>query len=213
MGDVNGDGTQEIVVKSGSSILVMNGKTGAKVWTSSVDSAGSSAILELADLNRDGKPEIVYCGSNLSVYARDGAGKLLWKSAKVNGASWPGTSIVTGDTNKDGYPEIYVVTQAEYKPYTGCITKLDHSGNILARSDICWYPCWGGLALADANFDGKYEVYLGDRSANSGPGGSGTPYPANPARGLSCYDADTLKTLWTRPDIPHSTPAPMLIDE
>jgi hypothetical protein len=79
-------------------------------------------------------------------------------------------------------------------------------------SEICYKPCWGGLALADANFDGKFEIYLGDRSAYSGPGGRYTEYPDNPARGLSCYDAETLETIWTRDDLSHSTPAPVLID-
>ena len=212
VGDVDGDGILEIVVKFGDYVYVLNGQTGAIKWTSPKDATGGSNILELADLNKDGIPEIIYCGSGLSVYARDGSGNLLWKSSRVSGESWTGTSIIAGDTNHDGYPEIYVVTQDTTEPYTGCITKLDYTGKILATSEICYKPCWGGLALADANFDGKFEVYLGDRAARGGPGGSSTPYPDNPARGLSCYDADTLETLWVRPDLYHSTPAPVLID-
>ncbi|MBS7634464.1 heparin lyase I family protein [Candidatus Bathyarchaeota archaeon] len=213
MGDVDKDGVQEIVVVFGSCVYVLNGKTGAIKWKSPYDAAGT--VVELADLNRDGTPEIVYCGSGLSVYARDGFGNLLWKSSSVSRSSgefWPGTPIVTGDTDHNGYPEIYVVTADTTEPYTGCITKLDHTGKILARSEICYKPCWGGLALADADFDGKFEIYLGDRASRGGPGGSSNPYPNNPARGLSCYDADTLKTLWVRPDLYHSTPAPVLID-
>jgi hypothetical protein len=216
MGDVDNDGVQEIVVQMGGDyVYVLNGKTGAVKWRSPKDATGGATVLELTDLNRDGTPEIVYCGSGLSVYARNGFGNLLWKSPSVgkgSGECWPGTPIVTGDTNHDGYPEIYVVTADTSSPYDACITKLDHTGKILARSEVCYKPCWGGLSLADANFDGKFEVYLGDRASRGGPGGSSTPYPANPARGLSCYDADTLKTLWTRPDLYHSTPAPVLID-
>lgn len=212
MGDVDNDGVQEIVIKFGDYIHVLDGRTGALKWKSPGDAGGGSQVLELSDLNGDGIPEIVYCGAGLCVYARDGYGKLLWKSSPVNGNHWPGTPIVTSDTNHDGYGEVYVVTEDTTAPYTARITKLDHNGNIVAKSEICTFPCWGGLSLADPNYDGHFKVYLGDRSASSGPGGSKTPYPSNPARGVSCYDADTLATVWTRPDISSSTPAPVLID-
>ena len=212
MGDVDNDGTQEIVIKYGNYVEVLNGKTGIVEWTSPKDGTGGAMILELADLNNNGIPEIVYCGADLSVYARDGHGELLWISDRVNGEGWSGIPIVTGDINGDGYSEIYVVTSDTNFPYTACITKLDSSGSILATSDVCYKPCWGGLALADADFDGNFEVYLGDRSAYGGPGGRSNSYPDNPAQGLSCYDADTLNTLWTRDDLSHSTPSPVLID-
>ena len=212
MGDVDNDGTQEIVIDYGNSVHVLNGKTGALEWASPQDGSWESTILELADLNKDGIPEIIYCGSNLSVYARDGHGELLWKSNRVNGEYWSGTSIVTQDINGDGYPEIYVTTDDTSIPYTGCITKLDSSGNILATSEITYKSCWGGLAMADANFDGKFEIYLGDRSKYGGPGGRSNSYPDNPARGLTCYDAETLELIWIRDDLSHSTPAPVLID-
>ena len=212
MGDVDGDGTQEIVIKYGDYVHVLSGDTGALEWKSPKDGVGGATILELADLNIDGIPDIVYCGTNLSVYARDGFGKLLWTSKRVSGEWWPGTPVVASDTNGDKYPEIYVVTLATTQPYSACITKLDNNGNILANSEICYKPCWGGLSLADADFNGRFEVYLGDRASRGGPGGISNSYPDNPARGLSCYDADTLETIWVRPDLYHSTPAPVLID-
>jgi hypothetical protein len=212
MGDVDSDGTQEIVLKYGDYVIVMNGKTGVLEWKSPMDGVGGAKMLELADLNADGTPEIVYCGDGLSVYARDGLGNLLWKSERVNGAGWSGTPIVASDTNGDGRSEVFVVTADTVSPYTGCVTKLNSSGSILAVSEICYQPCWGGLSLADSNFDGRFEIYLGDRASRGGPGGRNVSYPSNPARGLSCYDADTLATLWTRDDLYHSTPAPVLID-
>lgn len=212
MGDVDNDGTQEIVINYGISVHVLNGKTGKLEWSSTQDGSWDSNILELADLNKDGIPEIIYCGDNLSVYARDGNGELLWKSNPVNGDYWSGTSIVAEDITGDGYPEIYVATDDTSFPYTGCITKLDSAGNILAKSEISYKSCWGGLAMADANFDGKFEIYRGDRSKYGGPGGRDNPYPDNPARGLTCYDAENLELMWSRDDLYHSTPAPVLID-
>jgi len=212
MGDVDNDGVQEIVVKFGDYINVLDGRTGALKWKGPKDAGSGTQVLELADLNGDGVPEIVYCGIGLCVYARDGFGKLLWKSTPVSGEQWPGTPIVTGDVNHDGYAEVYVVTEDTTAPYSARITELDHSGNVVAKSEICEYPCWGGISLADPKYDGNFKVYLGDRPASSGPGGSKTLYPSNPCRGVSCYDANTLATIWTRPDISSSTPAPVLID-
>lgn len=212
LGDVNKDGTQEIVVKFGNYVNVLNGKTGVLIWKSPKDAGNGDQILELADINKDGTPEIIYPGLGMCVIARDGFGNLKWMSASVGGSAWPGTPIVTGDTNRDGYPEIYVVTQDTSSPYTACVTKLDHNGVIVARSEVCWYPCWGGISLADANYDGNFEIYIGDRGASQGPGGSSVTYPTNPARGLCCFDATTLKTLWTRGDISGSSAAPILAD-
>ena len=212
LGDVNKDGSQEIVIKFGNYINVLNGKTGTTLWTSPKDAGNGDQILELADLNKDGTPEIIYPSIDMCVVARDGFGNLKWKSANVGGAGWPGTAIVSGDTNHDGYPEIYVVTQDTTSPYTARVTMLNHNGVIVARSEILYYPCWGGISLADANIDGKYEVYVSDRAASEGPGGSSKSYPSNPARGIECYDATTLKTLWTRKDIYGSSSAPVLAD-
>ena len=133
-------------------------------------------------------------------------------SNPVNGGEFPGTPITGCDIDGDGYPSIYVVTYDLNSPYTSCITRLDHEGNILCESEICYKPCWGGISMADADFNGYFEIYLGDRSSSGGPGGSSTPYPDNPARGLSCYNATTLETMWTRPDLMHSTPSPILAD-
>ena len=57
MGDIDNDGDQEIVLSNGDNkIMAINGKTGAIEW--SVE--GDQWAVELADLNRDGTPEILF---------------------------------------------------------------------------------------------------------------------------------------------------------
>jgi len=211
MADIDNDGTEEIVYNYGGIITVLNGKTGAVEWKKS-GAGGGCNMLELADLDKDGHPEILHGVGGCKIRALDDDGSIIWLSNAVPGGQFPGTAIVSGDTDDDGYPDIYVATLDLTSPYTACVTKLNHNGVQTAWSEIVYKPCWGGLALADADFDGDYEVYLGDRSSRGGPGGSSTSYPSNPARGLSCYDADDLSLMWHRSDLYHSTPCPALID-
>ena len=68
-------------------------------------------------------------------------------------------------------------------------------------STFVYRPCRGGLSLADADFDGEFEIYMGDRA-------SGYPH----AEGLRCWNAHTLEPLWERPDIYHSSGLPVIAD-
>jgi len=59
------------------------------------------------------------------------------------------------------------------------------------------------MALADTDFDGVYELYLGDRRSG---------YLEFPAQGLQAFNAHTLETLWARPELQHSSPMPVIAD-
>jgi len=202
MGDIDSDGTMEIVA-TGRELTIIDGKTGEIEWsTNEIGSWPCQAIL--VDINNDGEPEIVSGYSGLRVGCWDGDGTLLWTSLRVRGATFPGTPLTAWDIDGTGQPYIFVVTLDTTSPFTARISKIDYQGNIVAESAICYKPCWGGLALADADFNGWYEIYLGDRASRGGPDGI--------TNGLSCYNATTLETMWTRPDLYHSTPAPVLID-
>src|SRR4030042_4095437 len=69
---------------------------------------------------------------------------------------------------------------------------------------FAWRPCYGGLSAADANNDGKFEIYMGDRSVYY--------HPPSLGKGMQAYDADNLSLLWSIDDIPCGSHNVMLID-
>jgi hypothetical protein len=204
MGDVDKDGTQEIVTVAGDNLFVINGKTGS--IECQIGGAYTKAA-ELADLNKDGTPEILYGMEGQSIRAVDGKCKVLW-TTKTTGNGMSMFPIIAADIDGNGTPTIYFATEdtspwpysGTMDDYKGAITMLDAKGKKLGSTWI-EHPCWGGMSIADANFDGDFELYIGDR--RDGYGGF-------PAKGLQAFDAHTLKPLWSHPEWQHSSPIPVL---
>lgn len=118
IGDVNGDGIQDIVAASYDHSVYAWSKTGTLLWRRFLeDSLWSSPVI--ADIDRDGRPEIVLGGD---IYAnnplRKPEGGLVWVLRR-DGSTYPGyprsepgqtvwSSPAVADLNGDGYPEVVV---------------------------------------------------------------------------------------------------------
>jgi len=210
--DLNGDGKMEIVVVGGTAdygsdgtVTVLDGATGKILWQVSPGGIGMHTPFEIADLNGDGKKEIVI-ESNLGAMALFGNnGSLYWLNTDANaGENYPAVADVDGD----GHPEVFVCRG--YGPYSGYdyITELSYNGTILNQA-WNWHPCWGGLSIVDPNNDGNFILLEGDRSSNYNP--AEDPYKYG-GMGVRALDARTLKPLWNDSDILSSSHAPMLAD-
>ncbi|HOT47017.1 MAG TPA: FG-GAP-like repeat-containing protein [Spirochaetota bacterium] len=162
-GDIDGDGLPEIVVREGSTggaggsirLLAFN-NDGTFLWRSSAADIPSSIGISIADINRDGSPEIL---TDVSVL--DSSGTLLWSAPaptarrnscivnldlsgdpevvigntayRSNGTVyWQNASMAEGFTaagnfDSDPNPELILVARGTTSPQVFC---LEHTGQV-----------------------------------------------------------------------------------
>jgi hypothetical protein len=179
VGDLDGDGTPEVVVVYyPAEMAVLDGASGTVEWSATgVDPFSGTA---LADVDVDGDGDVIVtsggCDDPHTVIAYDGpTGALLWTSAiGVACETYPAVA----DLDSDGDVEIVV---NEYV--------LDgSSGAIVATLPISGTDNWGAPAIADMDVDGDQEILLENRMyahdgtwlMTCGTGGVGTfPQPVN----------------------------------
>ncbi|MEM2780973.1 MAG: VCBS repeat-containing protein, partial [Candidatus Bathyarchaeia archaeon] len=198
--DLNNDGKMEIVISGlTGKTAALDPETGEVLW--SVPYGGDHVPMEILDLNKDGFLEIVMCPQYVNGSTARGVmvlhginGSIWWYNKKAAGK---GTYIGVADINADGYLEIF-------SAYPGLVTALTYDGRIFA-STYTYYTCYGGISVGDTDFDGVFEVYLGERSES---------YPSYPSggRGLRAFWANNLTEIWAHPDILCSSQAPALAD-
>lgn len=159
LGDVNGDGIADIVVATYgffgdmSEIIALDGG-GQQIWSRSLPQGSKpTAAPAMADLNQDGRSDVVY-GTNLG---RVGAlstavsppthlwGPVLVSTSKI-------VALALGDVDGDGRLEILVASDKLY-----CLEAENGAPawTLPLGSDVC---C---LALADVDGDGAPEIVAG----------------------------------------------------
>ncbi|MEM2970107.1 MAG: FG-GAP-like repeat-containing protein, partial [Candidatus Bathyarchaeia archaeon] len=198
--DLNNDGDMEIVITGLSGkTAALDPESGNIIW--SVPYGGDHVPIEIVDLNKDGALEILMCPQYINGTTGHGVlalhgnnGSVYWYNSNAAGK---GTYIGIADINADGYPEIFTAT-------SGGVTALTYDGNIFA-STWTYYSCYGGMSAGDTDFDGVFEVYLGERSDS---------YPSYPSggRGLRAFWPGNLTERWAHPDILCSSQAPAMAD-
>lgn len=176
--DVNGDGYGEVFVtgrldSSNGRIVCVN--QGVIEWSHewSASYVDPQIPMSIGDLNGDGTYEIVYAEGMTKTVARNAEdGTLFWES--TTGAGWHYLAIA--DTDQNGRPYVYVA-QHTGGGREGYIAKLKGDSGCLVTSHPLYYPCYGGIAIADLQGDGEYEIIIND------------------AQYLWCFD-DDLNVIW-----------------
>jgi len=199
--DVNNDGRMEIIRSGENGIAVHDGATGNLIWMKSMTMWDYHCPLEIIDLNKDGYLEII-CSNYSGTMALNGKdGSVYWYNPD---APLYDKHAVAGDINADGYPEVYVCAAgAEDGSPLGYVTALTHEGKIFAQVRT-YFPCWGGLTLGDTNYDGVYELYMGERNY----GYNGTTV----GKGIRAFWASNLTERWNHPEMLSSSHCPTLVD-
>lgn len=167
VGDLNGDGRLDIVASGypGVSVLLGNGDgTFQKpvTYSSGVASGGWASSVAIADLNHDGKPDLVTANYNNDAV---GVGVLLGKGDGTfqpavtysSGAQYPWSVTVT-DVTGSGNPDLLVAD------LSGDIGVLLGNGDGSFQSPIV-YPTIGSngvmeVVTADLNKDGKPDLVV-----------------------------------------------------
>jgi uncharacterized repeat protein (TIGR02543 family) len=206
--DVVGDSKEEIIQVGLGSAMVLNGTTGAVIWSRSLGTGVQYSVTpEIADLNKDGIKEIViqidWPPGVLVLRANDGS--TYWTITNLGGGDHSGSPVIA-DIDGNGYPTIFVTTATEHAGLnsTSQIYSISYDGHILHQT-FSWHACAGGLSLGDTDNDGVFELYVGDRNQGYG-GDSGIP------RGLRSFWASNLTVRWEHPEILCSSNRPMLAD-
>ena len=99
--EFNNKGDVEVVLVTNESIIIIN-KLGNELWSNSSIKNGNDLII--ADINDDGKKEIVICTNDGQLAVFDSFGKQVWNIKLSRGL----TSICIGDVDNDSFPEILV---------------------------------------------------------------------------------------------------------
>ncbi|MDP3215799.1 MAG: VCBS repeat-containing protein, partial [Deltaproteobacteria bacterium] len=185
VGDVDGDGTTDVVFVASGKVICKHADD-SLVWESDLIAARS--LVALADLDRDGRTEVVVVGDRGAAYVLNGAtGRALWEvPSAVRGV---GASVRLGDLDGDGLDELYVgqclqstIGAAVYSFRDGYAAPRT-LWQVPAASDRCGYQ---NDLLGDLDGDGMSEVVMaqGDTSMRVLDGRSGVlrwevPAPAS----------------------------------
>jgi hypothetical protein len=168
--DVNNDGVDEILYGDAQwgKVFCYNAVTRTAMWSVNNPDHGVAAI-NYADLNNDGKSELVWTagwkstGADYMYVHNVPENKLLWKSEDIVG---PFYAVAKGDVDGDGKDEIVGVSYESESGYeSGILVILDAQTNQLKwKSDGYFLQnVWTGLfnvSIKDIDKDGKNEIII-----------------------------------------------------
>jgi hypothetical protein len=169
VGDVDGDGQQEIILTFHSpfSIAILSSDGTLEHQMPLASWASSSVAPALADLDGDGIPEIVVQSDEaLDVFKGDGTSLAGWPQDWHDTGYWMGHSgPVVGDLDGDGQPDVAIMTAVRSTGIPGDVRAFDRFGNLLAGFPKGLASGSGAVpAIADIDNDGRNELIVSGSS-------------------------------------------------
>jgi len=177
VGDVDGDGWNEIVVVDDDGNMICLSPKGEVKWALALKGQIQSwEVPVLADLGSEGRKAVVIGNTGGLVTCVDHEGKALWRFQGDRGRIGP---ICVGDVDGDGRVEIVFGSDS------GRVYCLSGEGAWLWETEQREDTAFGRSAplLADVNSDGRLEILIGKSFAS-------------PKQRLYCLDGATGRQLW-----------------
>jgi len=161
--DIDGDGTQEIVIKTlRNGLRAYNGRTGALEWTYPISTTTNVQTPSLKDLNGDGRYDVIFTDATYGFYhdrtlkAVNHSGSLLWSLDLGGDIGAVGFQyFATLDVDASGRPEIFLGWDQR-------VLRINQNG---AFASVSWSfgpegnSCWdASVAAVDYDHDGTWEI-------------------------------------------------------
>jgi hypothetical protein len=171
LGDFNRDGKLDVVVSGsryGTSVLLGNGDGTFQAALNSA--AGMGKYLAVADVNGDGKLDLIGNAGGVAVMLGNGDGTFRagFTYAMAYASQGVGGAAAVGDFNGDGKVDIVTFTQQSVGLMTG-----NGDGTFNAPRTIATYSISGyvkAVVVGDFSGDGKLDVGIGFAPSNGGGG-------------------------------------------
>jgi hypothetical protein len=169
IGDVDGDGLNDLVVAQYDCGIRIYRQTAAGELTEwAVLDSPSSARMQLADLDGDGRPDIVAFGGRdkvLRIWGNTPTGFVLRQTVTIDASfgSAVRPDLAVGDLDGDGRPDIVVTSDSLPGFAAAALIKQNGDGSFAA-------PQWlftgdnstaGSLAIGDIDGDGRPDLVVG----------------------------------------------------
>jgi methionine-rich copper-binding protein CopC len=169
--DLDGKGRNAVVVSSsGKSIEIFRRQDDGSLSSSQVITTVASYRMRVADMNGDGRPDIIgipFIGKAQIWYqAPDGSfGAPVVVAVEVIG--WG--DLAVGDISGDGRPDIVVTTVPGYpdKQFATVLQLPDGSFGVANYQSLPGYPTTRGVSIGDINGDGRNDVVIALPHASS----------------------------------------------
>ncbi len=191
--DLGGDGVPEVIASRAaatSSLRVLDGRSGALLWTLPPLPAGARTLrqdtVRLADLDGDGRPEILvkpWGPSSLWAYRHDPIREVaqLWRYDYVGYGNY--NPPVVADLDGDGRAEVAFLAQRDLIVLSG-----EDGGEELRLEDILSNHSFDHLEAADLDRDGVPELLIIGRQSYS--------------RSVTVVDVAAARVRWRRDWMP-----------
>jgi len=127
IGDVNGDGRDDLAFRTPSGVEVWTWRSPG-VWgslTGSLGAAGLTNLTQIADMNLDGFGDVIAQTDNvIRIYTGDGSGNWVL-AAQVNGPAACDEAAIRAGTDADhnGYPDFLYVAEEGCDPWVGGVNR------------------------------------------------------------------------------------------